>query len=354
MRKGNLWPGLVVLAACAWVPPAVEAAPPREEESPSWPSPVPVLLEPRPPVIPGADVAVMEKEHPGAFLFSADYLLMKARRQPQDYAILGPGSAFGPQGSILNDEWKYRNGFRVGGGYRFSGDEGWEIAFFYTDLHSSNNTGAGTSDGQRLFATLTHPGTVDEVANAQADSSLSYNVFDLEFGRWFRPSESLQLRAFGGPRFAKIDQGFNALYQGLTAGSGDLVSNGINFDGGGVRLGGEAHWYPLRVVGLYARGGASMLIGHGSASLTEAGNAGATSLVNVSNGFDKVVPVLELGMGVTYQHRNFRLTAGYEFVNWFGLYDVPDFVDDVHQGKPARRVGDLSLDGLVIRAEYVY
>jgi hypothetical protein len=278
---------------------------------------------------------------------------MKARRLPQDFAIAGPSSAFGPQGSVVSDEWKYRAGFRIGGGYRLP-DEGWEVAFFYTYLHSSNNTGVSRPDGSRLFATLTHPGTVEEVDSAAADSSLSYNVFDVEFGRWFRLSEDLQVRVFGGPRFAQIDQGFNALYMGLNAGTGDQVSNACNFDGGGVRAGGEAHWYPLRVIGLYARGSASLLVGNGRASLTETGNAGTTSIVNVTDRFEKVIPVLELGMGVTYQHRGLRLTAGYEFANWFGLYNVPDFVDDAHQGKLMRRTGDLGLDGLVIRAEYAY
>jgi hypothetical protein len=296
---------------------------------------------------------VEDEQHPGAFLISAEYLFFKARRVPQDFAITGPSSAFGPQGEVVSNEWKYRSGFRVVGGGRLPG-EGWEAAFFYTYLHSSNNTNVTRPDGGRLFATLTHPGTVEEVQNAAADSSLTYNVFDVEFGRWFRPSAALQVRAVAGPRFAKIDQGFNALYTGLQAGAGDQVSSAFNFDGGGVRAGGEAHWYPLRVIGLYVRGSASMLVGNGRATLSETGNAGATSIVNVTDSFDKVIPVLELGMGVTYRRHNLRLTAGYEFVNWFGLYNVPDFVDDAHQGKFTRRIGDLSLDGLVIRADYAY
>jgi hypothetical protein len=356
MRKRNLWPWFVVIAVVAGMPRPAEAQlpPPPAPDFPSRPGPVPTYHDLFPAGPPEAEAATAEDEkHPGAFLFSADYLLLKARRQPQDFAIVGPASAFGPQGSVVSDEFKYRSGFRVGGGYRLPG-EGWEVAFFYTYLHSSNNTSVTRPDGNVLFATLTHPGTVEQVDAAAADASLSYDVFDLEFGRWFRPSEAFQVRAFAGPRFAKIDQGFNALYTGGSAGTGDQVTSGVNFDGGGVRAGGEAQWYPLRVVGLYARGSASLLLGQSSASLTETGNGGAASIVNVTDRFDKVVPVLELGMGVAYRRHNFRLTAGYEFVNWYGLYNVPDFVDDAHQGKLGRRAGDLSLDGLVIRAEYAY
>jgi hypothetical protein len=355
MRKRNLYPWFIVIVALAGMPSLLEAQPPPPlPDIPVRPGPAPAYYNPAPVLPHDADLGPVEDcQHPGAFLFGVDFLLLKARRVPQDFAIVGPASAFGPQGSVVTDEWKYRTGFRVGGGYRLPG-EGWEVSFFYTYLHSSNNTGVSRGDGETLFATLTHPGTVEEVDGAAADSSLSYNVFDVEFGRWFKPSEALQVRAFGGPRFAQINQGFNALYTGGSAGAGDQVTSGVNFDGGGVRAGGEAHWYPLRVIGLYARGSASLLVGNGRSSLTETGNAGAANIVNVTDRFEKVVPVLELGMGVTYQHRGLRLTAGYEFVNWFGLYSVPDFVDDAHQGKLSRRVGDLGLDGLVIRAEYAY
>ena len=86
-------------------------------------------------------------------------------------------------------------------------------------------------------------------------------------------------------------------------------------------------------------------------SLVETDNAGATTITNVSENFDKVVPVLELGMGVSWQYGSLRLTAGYEMINWSNLVDVPDFVDDFNLGKLGRRVSDFSLDGLVVRAE---
>jgi len=54
------------------------------------------------------------------------------------------------------------------------------------------------------------------------------------------------------------------------------------------------------------------------------------TLVSVADRQNKVVPVLELGLGFTWQYKNLRVTAGYEFVNWFGLVSGPDFVDDVH------------------------
>ena len=84
------------------------------------------------------------------------------------------------------------------------------------------------------------------------------------------------------------------------------------------------------------------------------GIVGTTTVADVTERFDKVVPVLELGFGVTWQYRSFRLSLGYEYTNWFGLSDLPDFVDDFHQGKLVRRLSDLSIDGLMLRGEWRY
>ena len=72
-------------------------------------------------------------------------------------------------------------------------------------------------------------------------------------------------------------------------------------------------------------------------------------LVNVSEKFEKVVPVTEYGVGLGWQKDNIRIRLGYEMTNWGNLVDRPDFVDDVHRGKMVRRLSDLSLDGLSIQ-----
>jgi hypothetical protein len=287
----------------------------------------------------------------GAFLFSADYLLLKVRQRPMDYAIPGSNNPFGVQGDVASLSPDFRSGFRAGGGYRLPG-EGWEASFFYTNFHSATGDRASAPGSGVLLPTLTHPGSVQRVQRAEADTSFNYNVFDLEVGRRFHVGEELCLRAFGGARFAHIGQGTNANYAGGDV-TTDAVSNQVNLDGGGARVGGEASWYVLRNLGLYARGSASLLLVEGRSRLSEVAN-GTTTVVDVSDHFDKVIPVAELGVGVTFQYRNFRLSAGYEFTNWFGLIDVPDFSDDSHRGKLVRRTGDLSLDGLVLRAEFAY
>jgi hypothetical protein len=288
---------------------------------------------------------------PGALLFGADYLLLRPHRQPTDFAVQGSAGAV-PQGSILSVEQGYQSGFRVGAGYQFPG-EGWQASFFYTYLHSRDTAAASAPDGGTLLATLTHPGTVASVDQAAAEANLNYNVFDVELGRRFQATDRLAVRLFAGPRFAHIDQGLNATYDGGDA-NHDVVTSHTTFDGGGVRAGAGGNYNLFGGLGLYARGAVSLLAGRVSSCLNETNNNGMTVLTSVGDRIDKVIPVLEMGMGLSWQYGNFRLTAGYEFINWFGLINTPDFVDDVHQGKLTRRSSDLSLDGLVLRAGWSY
>jgi hypothetical protein len=66
---------------------------------------------------------------------------------------------------------------------------------------------------------------------------------------------------------------------------------------------------------------------------------------------DKVVPVVETALGLCWEYRGVRLSAGYELVNWFGVFEGIDFVDDVHPGRITRRSTDLGLEGFFFRAE---
>ena len=171
----------------------------------------------------------------GTFFTSIEYLYLKPYRSNLDFAIVSPSTNPDPQGSIQSDPWHTRSAFRVGAGYGLPND-GPDVAFYYTYLHDDQIGGLYQPAGGLLFATQTHPGTVELVGHAVAEATLSYNVFDLEIGRRVALGDSLSLRPFGGLRFAEIDQNFNVLYDGGDA-NRDIVSNHLKFDGGGVRAG---------------------------------------------------------------------------------------------------------------------
>jgi hypothetical protein len=273
-----------------------------------------------------------------------DYLLLRPRRRELDFAITSTQSQDAPIGNIESLEWRTKSGFRIGGGYCWPGD-GWEAGVYYMNLHSNADGFAARPAGGTLFATLTHPGTIEQVDTASATSGVNFDVVDVEMGRRFAMGECFWFRLFGGGRFASIDQSLNAFYDGGDANLAQVHSP-IEFDGAGIRVGGEGHWNINWGFSLFARASGSLLFGDFRSTLIQTNNNGATTDVNVVDDFEKVVPVIEMGLGAAWQYRNLQVKVAYEIANWFGMVDSPDFVDDVHQGKFVRRVSDLSLEGL--------
>jgi hypothetical protein len=289
---------------------------------------------------------------PGGFFGDAEYLLFRAHRRALDYAIVDPNNRGVPEGTLDSLEWDTNSGFRLGGGYRLPGD-GWELGGYYTYFHTSAHGAQEAPAGGTLFATLTHPGGISQVASAVAASSLNYDVADVEIGRHFDLGQSCAVRLFGGGRFASINQKLTVGYDGGDANLA-AVDSPTEFDGGGLRAGGELRWNLPYGFGLVAKGSGALLVGESRSRLTETDNAGATTDVNVSDKVQVVIPVLELGLGVAWQYRALQVSAGYEMSNWFNLVDSVDFVDDVHQGKLVHRTSDLSLDGLVLQIGMSY
>ena len=311
------------------------------------------VTAPPPEPTPPCKVNAIEPEAHQAFSFfvDGDYLYVRPRSRNMDYALVDPFSDGRVAGNFQSLDWNWQSAFVVRAGAQL--DQGLEIIFSYSYLHDASQGGVMAPDSGTLFATMTHPGTVDQVNSAFANTSFNYNLFDFELARTFKLADCFALWVFGGSRSARIDQNFNVLYDGNTANK-DFVASQVRFNGTGARLGGEAIWHPGDGWGLYGRAAASLVLGDFKTQLSEVNNAGATVLVDVTDRFQKVVPVLDLGFGITHQYRGWRITAGYEYTNWFGLADLPDFVDDFHQGKFTRRVSDVSIDGLVVRVEYRY
>ncbi|MBY0526749.1 MAG: hypothetical protein K2R98_25380 [Gemmataceae bacterium] len=291
-----------------------------------------------------------QHEDPKIFV-SGEYLLLQPRRRSLDFAIIDPNRDGKPSGNIASVPWGSDSGFRIGAGYRAG--EGWEIAAYYTYLFASNSEFVSAAPGGTLYATLTHPGFVDAIDTANAGSTLRYQVVDVEIGKNVECGESLKLWLGGGPRMAFIKQTLNSTYNGQSAFM-DQVTSPIGFDGGGIRVGADGTWkVGLGGLGIYGRAFGSMLMGRFSTSLVESNNNGAAPITFITDKFRKVVPVTELGMGLSWNSESFKTRVGYQMTNWYGLVDSPDFVHDF-TNKYSRRVSDLSLDGLNVQIEFDY
>jgi hypothetical protein len=298
--------------------------------------------------------AVIEAESgkPGSLLFDGEFFAWAPRRRGQDYAIYGTAPLGTPIGTIRTLEGGYDPGFRIGAAYRLP-EHGWEVYGAYTYWHSAANDHiTAIPPDQRVFATLTHPAFVVEVGGAAGSNSINMNVFDIELARRFELTEGAQMRLFAGPTFANLDQRFTANYSGVSVVS-DTVTRKVTFDGGGLRVGGQADFEVFQHLGLFVRGSAGLMTGRMRSSLSEVGNGAI--IVNVVDRFNRIVPVTDLGIGLSYEFGTWlRLSAGYEFHNWGGVVERFDFVDDAHTSKMARRADDLGFDGIFFRCHLTF
>jgi hypothetical protein len=325
--------------------------PPRDAASlPNVPTPPVPDNYTEPKIDPAQAVAGESPGRQSGFFLDAAYLYMKPHSQEMDYAIANSGASNAPDGTVVSRDWSWRSGLRAEIGYRLPGQP-WSVGFYYTFLHDATSGSVAPPDGGFLFATLSHPGTVAEVQTASAATSLNYNVYDVEVGRWCTVTNGFSVRFFGGGRFAHIDQNFTAFYDGCDANQ-DVVARRLHFNGGGFRAGADAVQNLFWGLNFFGRASAGLVGGEFHSTLIETNNAGANTLTNFIDRFEKVVPVAEMTMGLGWQYRNLLLIAGYQYINWFGLVNVPTFVNDAHQGKFVRQTSDLSLEGLILRAEW--
>jgi hypothetical protein len=278
--------------------------------------------------------------------FTGEYLLLHPRRNALDYAVVSPDANLTPGGSIQSLDWHTSSGFRVGAGYQLP-NEPWQLGVTYTYLHSFDDRAVSAPPGGAAYATLTRGGGVDDVQTAAGSTNFDFNVIDLLAARPIDVSPTLNVRLYGGGRFAWIDQKLTAIYNaGASGAMNDVVTSPVYFRGAGVTAGAQGFWKCYHNFGLYGRFTGSLLSGQFRNFLTEANNNGATPIVSVQEKYYQVVPVMELGLGVAWQGEHVRFSVGYELQNWFNMVNSPTFPSPSNIGLPLRRFSDLSLEGL--------
>jgi hypothetical protein len=283
------------------------------------------------------------------FFLEGEYLLIRARRQRLDYAIITPNAAVLPSGTVNSVYWGTRSGFRAGGGYRM--EDGWAIGAFVTNFHAEDDRFAQAPPGGALLATLTQGGGIESVATARPVTNIDFTVIDLEASKQLCIGDSLALKLFGGGRLAFIDQNLSCIYEGGNLGLNNplFVNSPIYFRGAGLTGGAEGLWKVWHNWGLYGRTRLSLISGQFTQELTESLNSMGVIITNVNEKYKAVVPVVEMGAGIGYQGEHFSLKIGYDLANWFNMVDSIDFPDGTSFGHIGRRQSDLMLEMLTVQ-----
>jgi hypothetical protein len=282
---------------------------------------------------------------PPTIYTTAELLLLRPRQRDLDYALVDPTDDLVPQGRLMTLNNRTRAGFRVGVGYR-NNEEHWDLGLFYTYLRTGDQFGVVAPSGGIIYPTLTRPGLTDLVTSAYATTRLQYDVYDIEVGRTFGKHDGSHFRAFGGFRFANVYQRFTAYYNGVTANNA-LIDLNSRFDGVGPMIGGEGTLQFGSGFGAYLRTSGGLMVGTIRTPFMEFNNANNTLYTDYTTGrASKTVPVMNLGLGLTWQRKHLTFRVGYEVTHWLNVLERPTFVDDFSPGKVFQRETDLSLDGV--------
>ncbi len=287
-----------------------------------------------------------------AWKINSEFLYWRLHRRDLDFAIATDDSALAVgDGVVQKLGFNNDGGLRVGIARQMA--TGWDLGFTYTYFYTAASGNAVEPTDGNLWATRSHPALYEEASTAQAFSSLKYHVFDLEASHRWAVTSSANVKMFGGPRWATIDQQFNVAYDGRDF-SNALVTHPVKMNAFGLRLGLEGQWDLGCGFSLFGRGAGSLMYGRFDTQLIETNLAGAQSIVSVRDDYDQAVPVLEVSAGLAWRCRNLELSAGYEMVDWFNAADRSAFIDGNAEGLYSPSSNDLLLEGLFARCVWTF
>ncbi|MGP1387018.1 MAG: Lpg1974 family pore-forming outer membrane protein [Thainema sp.] len=293
-------------------------------------------------------------DRPQSIEISTEVLFLEPNTsQPQDFAIVDPGTALFAGGEVVAPEYDRDTAIRIGANYHLP-DSRVDIGVTHTTLSSSGSLAVERDPNGFLLSTLAAPVQNENADTASSEIDLNHAVTDVEVGYAVTDSDRLDARLFGGLRFADIHQDNVVRYDGR-----DFTNTEIqiarDFTGYGLRAGGEAHLNFGGDVSLFGRAAGSLLVGNFDSRLQETDNNGADLIVALERSADeRVVPVVEVAAGLQWQpsigdNANLTFAAGYELQNWFNVADTTRFVDNSGTGVITQDEGDLSLEGFFVR-----
>lgn len=298
-------------------------------------------------------IATVETDEYQNVQVSVEALFLEATSSDlQDFAVVDEGDAFVVGGELAAAEYDDETALRYSLIYGLP-NSSVDVGVRYTSFGMSGFESVERPEDGFLLATLANPAENEQAETASANIRLGYSVTDVEVGYTFEAGESLDVRLFGGLRFADIDQDAKIRYDGVDFDNSEIdISR--DFTGYGLRMGGQADLTLGGGFSLFGRAAGSLLLGDIGASLEERDDNDVDLIASLDREIDsRVIPVVELAAGLAWENSlsdraTLRLAAGYELQNWFNIVDSVRFVDNAGTGVLTEDMGDLSLEGVFI------
>lgn len=282
---------------------------------------------------------------------TGEFLYLWPNRDGLGMAVVSNNSNGLTYSSLESLSWDGTPAFRIGGRYCLPQSQ-LELGAVFTYLHAKSQRTVSAPEGGSLQGIFAADRRAQDATDADGDAGLSYALLDLDVGKSVCVSEWLQLRTFGGVRLASINQTLKSIYSGGALGeNADYVNSPIRIYGAGLTAGGEATLEVYRGWGLYGRGRLGLLSSSFNSRRTE--TIGSSLVIDETDRYFTVIPVAELGAGLSYRSDRVSFGVGFEMTDWLNM--VSGIGDATSNGAlTVRKRSDLTLEGLSVRLGFSF
>lgn len=295
-----------------------------------------------------------------------DYLFWQASEEGLEYTLKQTGSnVLGVEAELNPLYFPYENGFRLGGGMVFEGND-WQMQVNWTRFYNffrqaDEQNFSGTPS---LLALWMHPVVDDYLgwSHAHLGWDLKFDVLDFQLLRVGFANMHFSVVPSMGLKRAWIKQDFHVRYQRAYSSVSGLLSNAFydvryknDFRSIGPSLGLETQLWMIGGLNISAAAEASLLYGELSLHRTDVSSQFAS--IDLSEKIHRFKPVAKGLIALEWMrtfHNAIRVLfcIGYEVQYWWGQNQLPSFVSSSLPPSEFRANGALTLKGLNLHARF--
>ena len=287
-----------------------------------------------------------------------EFLYWHVRNDSVSYAVpqnslLLPGSApIGPAGAT---NFNFNFGYRAGGFIGLGSES--RLVGTYTHFNNSTNSEVDAAAPAVINPLVLFPGTFTPAFaahTATASQSVNLQMIDVDYEAAAECCKQYWWGYIAGARYAQLDQAFSAAFAFAPPPGATNLNSAVNFNGIGPTAGlqGERIVFPSAGLRVYGKSTASFLVGQFQSSYVQT-NAAAGTQVNTALTSDRIVPVLDLEVGLAWvsPEQRVRISGGYMIAAWFNSVTEAAWIQSVQRADFSPGSNTLTFDGVTARAE---